>query len=109
MFDAALRALAFAGRIVVIGFAAGRIPEAKAGYFNVKNITLAGMALDLHFKHVPEIMEEVVTDIFDMCVKGQINPEITATYPLEDFHKAIELFAQRKSVGKMVLTTGKDG
>lgn len=109
VFDAALRALAFAGRIVVIGFAAGRIPVAKAGYFNVKNITLAGMALDLHFKHAPETMEKVVADIFDMCVKGQINPEITATYPLEDFHKAIELFGQRKSVGKMVLTTGKGG
>lgn len=107
VFDAAIRTLAFAGRIVVIGFAAGRIPEAKAGYFNVKNLTMAGMSLDLHFQFMPEIMEKVVADIFDMCVKGRIKPEITATYPLEDFQKALSMFGERKSMGKMVLTTGR--
>lgn len=107
VFDAAIRTLAFAGRIVVIGFAAGRIPEAKAGYFNVKNLTMAGMSLDLHFQFMPEIMEKVVADIFDMCVKGRIKPEITATYPLEDFQKALVMFGERKSMGKMVLTTGR--
>ena len=109
VFDAAVRALAFAGRIVAIGFAAGRIPEAKAGYFNVKNLTMAGVSLDLHFRHVPETMEKVVAEVMDMCVKGEIRPEITATYPLEDFQKAIALFGQRKSIGKIVLTTGKAG
>ena len=108
-FDAAIRTLAFAGRIVAIGFAAGRIPEAKAGYFNVKNLTMAGVSLDLHFRHAPKVMEKVVADIMDMCVKGEIRPEITATYPLEDFHKAIVQFGERRSIGKMVLTTGRDG
>lgn len=107
VFDAAIRTLAFSGRIVVIGFAAGRIPVAKAGYFNVKNLTMAGMSLDLHFKFMPEIMEKVVADLFDMCVKGQLQPEITATYPLENFQKAISMFGERKSMGKMVLTTGR--
>ena len=66
VFDAAIRTLAFAGRIVAIGFAAGRIPEAKAGYFNVKNLTMAGVSLDLHFRYVPKIMEEVVGDVMNM-------------------------------------------
>ena len=109
VFDAAIRALAFAGRIVAIGFASGRIPEAKAGYFNVKNLTMAGMALDLHFRFAPELIREAVADVFDMCLSGRIRPEITATYALEEFHSAMGLFAARKSIGKMVLTTGRDG
>ncbi len=109
VFDAAIRTLAFAGRIVAIGFAAGRIPEAKVGYFNVKNLTMAGVSLDLHFRYVPETMEKVVAEVLEMCVKGEIRPAITATYPLEDFQKAITLFGQRKSIGKIVLTTGKAG
>ncbi len=109
VFDAAIRTLAFAGRIVAIGFAAGRIPEAKAGYFNVKNLTLAGVSLDLHFRYMPETMEKVVAEVMDMCVKGEIRPEITATHKLEDFQQAIALFGQRRAVGKTVLTTGKAG
>ena len=109
VFDAAIRTLAFAGRIVAIGFAAGRIPDARAGYFNVKNLTMAGVSLDLHFRYAPETMEKVVAEVLGMCVKGAIRPEITATYPLEDFQEAIVLFGQRKSLGKIVLTTGKPG
>ncbi len=109
VFDAAIRALAFAGRIVAIGFASGRIPEAQAGYFNVKNLTMANMALDLHFRFAPEPIRDVVADVFDMCLAGRIRPEITATYALEEFQSAMGLFAARKSIGKMVLTTGRDG
>jgi len=108
VFDAAIRTLAFAGRIVAIGFAAGRIPEVKAGYLNVKNVTVAGVSLDQHFRNVPETMEKVVADVMDMCTKGEIRPEITATYPLESFQSAIGVFGERKAVGKVVLTTGKD-
>lgn len=107
LFDAAIRALAFAGRIVVIGFASGRIPVAKAGYFNVKNLTMAGLALDLHFRHRPELMNRVAADLFDMYRKRQIRPEITAVYPLEEFQAALARFGERKSAGKMVLTTGR--
>jgi len=109
VFDAAIRALAFAGRIVAIGFASGCIPEAKAGYFNVKNLTMAGMALDLHFRFAPELIRDAVADVFDMCIEGRIRPEITATYGLEEFHTALGRLAARESIGKMVLTTGRDG
>ena len=50
-----------------------------------------------------------VADVFDMCLAGRIRPEITATHALEEFHSAMGLFAARKSIGKMVLTTGRDG
>ena len=96
----------FAGRIVCIGFVAG-IPTARPNYFNVKNLTMAGLALDLHFRHRPDIIRKAAADIFDMYEKGKIKPQITSTYPLDEFAFALGQFAARKSVGKMVMTTGR--
>ena len=104
VFDGALRALAFAGRIVTIGYAAGRIPEVKTNYFNVKNLTLAGVSLDLHFRYAPETVVAAMADLFDLYGQGKIKPEVTATFPMEDFKSALGMFAERKTKGKLVLT-----
>ena len=107
VFDPAIRTLAFAGRIVCIGFVGG-IPTARPNYFNVKNLTMAGLALELHFRHRPDLIRDAAADIFAMFAAGGIRPEITGTYPLADFDKALALFAEKKSIGKKVLTTGRE-
>ena len=106
-FDAAIRALAFSGRILAVGFAAGRIPEAKAGYFNVRNLTMMGVALDLHFRHRPELMAVAVAELMSMCERGEVNPQVTGVHPLEDFQTVIPMFQEHRVQGKMVLTTGR--
>ena len=106
IFTAALRTMAFAGRIVCIGFVAG-IPTARANYFNVKNLTLAGMSLDLHFRYKPEVIERAAADIFNLYREGKIKPQIEASYPIEDFQEALAQFKATKSPGKLVLTTGR--
>ncbi len=108
VFDPAIRSMAFAGRIVCIGFVGG-IPTARPNYFNVKNLTMAGLALDLHFRHRPDQIREAAADIFAMFARGAIKPQIRGTYPLEEFHKPLTLFVEKKSMGKTVLTTGRSG
>ena len=73
IFTAALRTLACSGRIVCIGFIAG-IPAAKANYFNVKNVTLVGMALDLHFRFKPAVINAAAEDVLKLLSEGKINP-----------------------------------
>lgn len=104
VFDGSLRALAFFGRIVTIGYASGRIPEVKANYFNVKSLILAGMALDMHFRLQPETVHDAMADLFDLYLKGKVKPQVTGTYPFEDFKTAMNLFGARKTIGKTVLT-----
>ena len=106
VFDGSLRALAFAGRIITIGYASGRIPEAKANYFNLKNLTLAGVALDLHFQHVPETILDTMADLYGLYGQGKVKPEITTIFPFEEFKTALNMFAERKTIGKLVLTMG---
>ena len=106
IFTAALRTLAFAGRIVCIGFIAG-IPTPRANYFNVKNVTLVGMALDLHFRFKPEVIKTAAADILELLNEGKIKPRIEGVYDLEDFQSALSQFKETKSPGKLVLTTGR--
>jgi NADPH:quinone reductase len=105
VFDAALRAVAYAGRMVIIGFASGRIPEVKGHYVLLKNIAVIGAPLDIHFKMEPQVMDAAVADIFRMYENGQIKPEIMAVYPLGEIHKAMDLIVARQVKGKIVLTT----
>jgi len=105
-FDAALRALAFAGRIVVIGFVDG-IPTARPNYFNVKNLTMAGMALDLHFRFKPEVIKAAAADIFALYEAGKIKPRIASTVGLEDWKSVVTQIGKGKSAGKTVMTTGR--
>lgn len=105
-FDAALRALAFAGRIVVIGFVDG-IPTARPNYFNVKNLTMAGMALDLHFRFKPEVIREAAADLFRMYEAGEIKPRIAEVIDIADYQSAVTKIGKGKSAGKIVMTTGR--
>jgi NADPH2:quinone reductase len=106
VFDAALRALAFGGRMVIIGFASGRIPEVKGHYILLKNISIVGAPLDVHFKMRPDVMDAAVADILRMYEKGEIKPAIMATYPLENIQEAMDVIVGRQVRGKIVLTTG---
>jgi NADPH2:quinone reductase len=106
VFDASMRALAYAGRIVVIGFASGRIPDVKANYLLMKNLAVFGAPLDIHFKMEPAVMDAAVADIFRMYEQGKIKPEIMATFPLTKIHDAMDLIVGRKVKGKIVLTKG---
>ncbi len=107
VFDAALRALGHGGRLVSIGYAAGRVPEAKANYLLLKNIAVIGAYLDPHFAVEPERMDRAMAEILAMHEQGEIRPEVTASYPLEDFVTALSRFADHDVQGKLVLTTGR--
>jgi NADPH2:quinone reductase len=102
-FDAALRALGHGGRLVSIGYAAGRVPEARANYLLLKNIGVLGAYLDPHFTAEPEAMANAVTEILSLYERGAIRPEITARNPLDDFATALARFTAHDVTGKMVL------
>jgi NADPH2:quinone reductase len=107
VFDASLRAIGYAGKMVIIGFASGRIPEVKGHYILLKNIAIVGAPLDIHFKMEPQTMNDAVDDLFRMYEAGQIRPQIMATFPLEKIHDAMDILVKRKVAGKLVLTTGR--
>lgn len=104
VFDASLRALGWCGRLVVVGFAGGRIPEVKAGYLLVKNITVMGLQWTDYRDRQPQKMRAAQQALFGMYEQGLIRPHIMASFPLREFRSALALIARREAIGKIVLT-----
>jgi NADPH:quinone reductase len=108
IFDAALRAVAWHGRLVVIGFATGRIPTIKANYLLVKNIEVSGLQVSDYRKRMPGQMAACFMEIFGLYEAGKIAPAPTEVRPIEDFATALADIRDRRAFGRIVLSQGKD-
>lgn len=104
VFDAALRAIAWSGRLLVIGFASGRVPEIKAGTILVKNISIIGFNTRDYRDDHPEQFAAARQRLLDMWAAGELSPRISATFPLERYAEAMALIKNRNVIGKVVLT-----
>jgi NADPH2:quinone reductase len=105
VFDASLRVIAWSGRLIVVGFAEGRIPEVKAGHLLVKNIAMLGLQYSAYRDRQPEKVQRVQQELFDWYVSGKIKPHVMAAYPLAQYQDALRAVRDRKVVGKVVIMT----
>jgi NADPH2:quinone reductase len=102
-FDAAIRALAWRGRLVVIGFASGRIPTIRANYLMVKNIEVSGLQISDYRKRRPDQMRQCYAELFDLYAAGRLKPAHAVTLPLSEFRTALKMIAERRAPGRLVL------
>jgi len=107
-FDASLRSIAWGGRLIVIGFASGRIPQAPANILLVKNIDVIGFYWGSYQARKPQLLRDSYTKLFQWYKEGKLKPHTSAQMDLKDVTAAMELLRQRKSTGKVVLTTGRE-
>ena len=103
-FDAAMRSIAWEGRLVVIGFASGRIPEAKANIVLVKNISVVGFFWGSYNQKRPDIVMQSMQTLLQWYTAGKIKPHVSHTLPMEQAGDALQMMIERKSTGKVVLT-----
>ena len=107
VFDASLRCIAWEGRLLVIGFASGCIPEIKAGLVLVKNISLVGVYWGANRRRDLDAFRESFHELSKLYEDGVLKPLTSATYALDDASQAYADLAARKTTGKIVLTTGR--
>ena len=108
VFDASLRALASGGRIVVVGFTSGRIPNLKTNYVLLKNISVTGLHMNDYFQHDPAGVRRVQEELFRLATDEKIDPQVMQAYPMERFAEALNVIRDRRVMGKIVLTTGHE-
>jgi NADPH:quinone reductase len=106
LFRSCLRAIAWEGRLVVIGFAGGEIPTVKAGHVLVKNMDLIGVQSSDYREREPESFRGAQEELLGLLTHGKIGVQVTATYPLEAAAEALEEIRYGRVRGKVVLTTG---
>jgi NADPH:quinone reductase len=104
VFDAAVRALAWSGRLVVIGFASGRIPSLKMNYLLVKNIEVSGMQISDYRKRRPRDMQAAFAEIYAWHAAGKLKPLPTKVFPIEQFAEALRDIKSRAVRGRVVLS-----
>lgn len=103
VFEASLRVLKFAGRLMVVGFTSGQIPSAKANYLLFNNLAVLGAPLDIHFYQAYPAMEKGIAEMNELYLEGKLNPGVSETYPLGEFKKAFARITGRSVMGKIVL------
>ena len=102
-FDGSLRALNRHGRIVIVGFAAGRIPEIKANYLLLKHISAIGMPWVTYRDFAPARVHAAQREMFDLVLAGKLDPRIMARYPMARHAQALDDIAQRRTRGRVVM------
>ena len=91
------------GRLVVIGFASGRIPTLELNRVLLKNIAVTGLHWSAYPEREPKRVSEIFEALFALHSEGRIRPLISARYPLEQVAEALAALASRRSHGKLVL------
>ncbi|MEE2689518.1 MAG: NADPH:quinone oxidoreductase family protein [Pseudomonadota bacterium] len=102
-FSASLRCTNFEGRIIIIGFASGTIANAPANYVLVKNISIVGFPVGTYRRTSPEILNRSYAGLTEMWAAGQLKPQQSHVFPLEQTSDAIKALRDRKAMGKVVI------
>lgn len=105
-FEKSTKCIAFEGRIVVVGFTSGQIPQARANHVLVKNYSVAGLHWGLYAERRPDLVDACTRELLRMYEAGRIAPYVSRTVPLERAAEALADVAAGRTTGKTVLVTG---
>ncbi len=103
-FDASMRSTAWGGKIAVIGFAAGRVPQIPANILLVKNISVHGVYWGSYRVKRPDLLAEEFAELFQWFGEGKLKPHVSHRVPLAEAPRALELLTSRQATGKVVVT-----
>lgn len=106
VFDQSLRCTNWSGRLVIIGFASGTVPQIPANYLLVKNLSVLGLYWGSYRKHRPDLVADGFAELFAWHRDGRLRPHVSETLDLAQAAAALDLIKSRRSTGKVVLTTG---
>ena len=103
LFDAAIRSIAWNGRLLVVGFASGRIPELPVNLALLKGAAVVGVFWGAFAQRQPQDNAANFQQLFAWHAAGKLKPLVSQTFPLEQAAAAIDTLGQRKAVGKVVV------
>ena len=103
VFDESVRCIAFDGRLLVIGFTSGRIPNVSVNMPLIKGFSVMGVRAGEYGRQFPEKGRENAAAVWRMADEGAIRPHVHAELPLERWREAFDLLARRQVIGKAVI------
>jgi NADPH2:quinone reductase len=104
LFDAMLRCLAPEGRLVIVGFASGRIPTVAANYLLLKDISVIGSSIIRLCSDGSYTFDRLCDAAYANLAAGRLRTAIDGRFDLKDFHAAAQRLSDRRVMGKVILT-----
>ncbi|HEY2890371.1 MAG TPA: NADPH:quinone oxidoreductase family protein [Dongiaceae bacterium] len=105
-FNIAMRSTNWNGRLIVVGFAGGTVPQIPANILLVKNLAALGFYWSSYRFKQPALLAPAFARMFEWWQQGKLKPRISGRYDLAEVKTALSVVAERKAIGKIVLTTG---
>jgi NADPH:quinone reductase len=103
VFRQSVRCVGWEGRILVIGFASGEIPQVATNIILVKNVSVTGVVFGEHSWRYPQDTRRRLTQLLELFSANRLHPRVMRTYPLSDARDALAEIRDRKVSGKLVL------
>jgi NADPH2:quinone reductase len=103
LFDQAIRCIAWNGRLLVVGFASGRIPELPVNLALLKGAAVVGVFWGSFAQRQPQDNAANFKTLFGWFAEGKLKPLVSQTFALEQTAQAIDTLGHRKAVGKLVI------
>ncbi|WP_338750379.1 NADPH:quinone oxidoreductase family protein [Janibacter alittae] len=103
-YTASTKCIAFEGRIIVVGFASGRIPEPRLNHAMVKNYTILGLHWGLYEQHEPQSIRDCHAELVRLADAGRIEPLVAETFAFDEVPDALTRIAGGSSTGRIVVT-----
>jgi NADPH2:quinone reductase len=101
--EAAVRSLAWRGRLLVIGFAQGEIPQIPANLLLIKGTSAVGVFWGDFAKREPKANAAMLAELFGWLAAGKLRPHVSRKYPLAEVPQALRALLDRNAVGKLVV------
>jgi NADPH2:quinone reductase len=102
-FDESLRCIRWNGRLLVIGFASGRIPEARANLILLKSCQIVGVYWGAWTAREPEACRAQFATLLGWTAEGRLRPHVSRHFPLERVAEGLHAIAAREVTGKVVI------
>lgn len=101
--EPALRALAWRGRLLVVGFANGEIPSIRINLLLLKEASLVGVYWGEFAKREPKANAAMIGELMRWLAQGRLKPHVSHVYPLAETPRALDELLHRRAIGKLVI------
>jgi NADPH2:quinone reductase len=103
LFGICSRRMARGGRMLIVGFASGRIPDLGVNMPLIKSYAVLGANWSTTAWHRPDISNKVMNDLFELCEQGRVIPAIDRVFPLENAKAALSRLENQQAIGKTLI------
>jgi len=108
VFDASMKSIAVDGRLLIIGFVSGRIPQVACNRILFKGISVVGVPYGGFTERNPQAWRRNMTALLEMAAAGTLKLHVHRRAPLDDVRDVLAELAERRTLGKSILYTDRE-